>query len=214
MVSSNQAINEAMYLKDSLNSLKNVWDGKECILEMKNNNSTHWRQTEWIGFYGEFIIRAALKKQSIVKLSGDTFGRVVFDLAGQINWDIKSHPNSSVSALLNDCEATDLSITKNKYHGLIILCVDCQFDNTGNFKQWHDELKGKTSAYEHERVARGAPSRRRKVSALLKDIKLLLIDNSNISQLGKAQEGWRNSNGGARRAKYSITHQQIDLLSI
>ena len=43
MVSSNQAINEAMYLKDKLNSLKNVWDGKECILEMKNNNSTHWR---------------------------------------------------------------------------------------------------------------------------------------------------------------------------
>jgi hypothetical protein len=209
-----QVENEALYLKGLLNSLEIEWDGKECILEMKNNSSTHWRQTEWIGFYAEYIIREVLKNQNSIKLNGETFGNVAFDLAGQINWDIKAHPNSARSAILNDCEATDLSIAKNNYHGLIILCVDCQFDRTGIFKQWHDQLKGGTSDYEHDRVARGAPSRPRKVSAILTDINFLIFDKSNLNQLNKAQEGWRNSGGGPRRAKYSITHKLIKSLSL
>lgn len=214
MATLTQAQSEANYLKTKLASLNNVWDGKTCILEMKNNNSSHWRQMEWIGFYGEYVIRKELSNQNTIKLQGDTFGKVVFDLGGDINWDIKAHPNSTAGAILNDCEATLLSIAKNNYHGLIVLCVDCQFDSTGNFKQWHDQLKGGKSDYEQARIARGAPSRKRKVSAVLTDVKLVLLDNSNINQLGKAQEGWRNSDGGTRRAKYLITHNQINLLSI
>jgi hypothetical protein len=214
MVTLTQSQSEANYLKIKLQNLNKVWDGKASILEMKNNNSPHWRQMEWIGFYGEYAIRKALINQSTIRLQGDAFGKVAFDLAGVINWDIKAHPNSTAGAILNDCEATDLSIAKNNYHGLIVLCVDCQFDSTGNFKQWHDELKGGKSDYEQARIARGAPSRKRKVSAVLTDVKLILLDASNINQLGKAQEGWRNSDGGIRRAKYSITHTQIGLLSI
>ena len=214
MATLSQADFEANYLKTKLQSLSKIWDGKNCILQMKNNNSSHWRQMEWIGFYGEYAIRKALSNQTTIKLQGDTFGKVIFDLAGEINWDIKTHPNSSTSAILNDCEATDLSIAKNTYHGLIVLCVDCQFDSTGDFKEWHDQLKGGKSDYERKRVARGAPSRKRKVSAKLTDIKLILLDNINIKQLGRAQEGWRNSDGGARKSKYSITHSQLDLLSV
>jgi len=214
MATLHQSNNEADLLKNKLQGLSKNWDGKNCIVEMKDNHNRNWRQMEWIGFYAEYAIRKLLNNQDNIKLQGDTFGRVVFDLGGTINWDIKAHPNSSASAILNDCEATNLSIAKNKYHGLIILCVDCEFDSTGLFKQWHDHLKGGKSDYEIARVARGAPSRKRKVSAKLTDINLILLSDENINQLGKAQEGWRNSDGGERRAKYSIKHNDIGLLSI
>jgi len=211
MASLSQVETEANFLKERLQNLNKLWDGRTCILEMKNNNNPHWRQMEWIGFYGEFVTRKALINQTTINLEGDTFGKVIFDLAGTINWDIKVHPNSAKGAILNDCEAMDLSITKNDFHGLVILCVDCQFDIKGDFKKWHDQLKGGTSDYEYKRVLRGARSRIRKESALLTDVKLILLDKTNIKQLGRAQEGWKNSNGAARKPKYSIKHSQLNL---
>ena len=44
MATLSQADFEANYLKTKLQSLSKIWDGKNCILQMKNNNSSHWRQ--------------------------------------------------------------------------------------------------------------------------------------------------------------------------
>ncbi len=206
--------NDVSALRGSLSALEKIWDGRQSILQMRAANNTQWRQMEWIGFYGEFITRKCLANSQVIKPNGDKFGNVVFDLKGSINWDIKTHPNSSPGAILNDCEATLWSIEKYEYHGLLILCVDCEFDESGEFKRWHDELKGGTSAYEADRVSRGAKSRRRKTQAKLTDIRLILLNAENIGQLSKAQEGWRNSNGAPRRSKYSISHKQITGLAL
>jgi hypothetical protein len=31
------------------------WDGKKCILQMREEGFSHWKQMEWIGFYFQFL---------------------------------------------------------------------------------------------------------------------------------------------------------------
>lgn len=209
MVARQQALTDIVTLREALRGLETKWDGKNSISRMKSIGSTHWRQMEWIGFYGEVVVRERLAQTSLINRVGDKFGNVTFDLKGTINWDIKTHPNSAPAAILNDCEATLLSIEKYGYHGLLIICVDCLYDETEDFKVWHDALKGGQSSYEKSRVERGAPSRRRKVAAKVTDISYIFLNSGNVHQLAKKQEGWRNSNGAPRRPKFSITHQQV-----
>ena len=35
-------------------------DGKQAIMEMKNEGSRNWRQMEWIGFWFEFFIESII----------------------------------------------------------------------------------------------------------------------------------------------------------
>ena len=202
-----QLSSHAHLLKRLLSQAPRNWDGRSAISQMKDSGSRHWRQTEWIGFYGEMI--AANLLDSMCEIPGRSYDRVTFDIFSKINWDLKVHPNSQPSAILNDCVATRRSIDQYGFHGLIILCVDCQYDENGGFKAWHDKLKGKKSLYEQERERRNAPSRRRKTRAVLTDISLLIIDHSTISHLGTAQGGWRNADGRPRREKYAISHSLI-----
>ena len=162
---------------------------------------------EWIGFYGEMIAANALR--DYCQIPGDKYGRVSFDAFRDINWDLKVHPNTQNQAILNDAEAMDLSYGEYGHHGLIILCVDCAYDEDGAFKAWHDQLKGGTSRYEQQRVARNAPSRKRKIAASLTEVALVVLDKERCRQLSKFQEGMRNSNGTPRRPKYAISHAQI-----
>jgi len=205
-------LSEANRLHNHLSVIHNNWDGKNCIEQMRRQNF-QWRQLEWIGFYGEMVARDILVK--LCEIPGKKYGNVIFDAFSLINWDIKVHPNSQSSAILNDKEVMDLSIEKYGFHGLIMICVDCEYDDdAGSFKRWHDELKGGVSNYEVDRVARGAKSRRRKTSAFVTNISMVVFDENNLSQLGSAQKNWRNSDGSARREKYQISHDLIGVLEL
>ena len=201
--------NDVIVLRNLLNNIERYWEGKQCLVQMREQGNPHWKQMEWIGFYGEFVVRNRIRDNAHIREQGDRFGNVSFDLKGAINWDIKTHPNTASAAILNDCEATEQSIAKYGYQGLLIICVDCDYDETGDFKEWHDRLKGGHSDYEKQRVARGAPSRRRKVAANVTNINYIILDETKLKQLSIKQDGWRNSNGSPRRPKYSITHRQI-----
>jgi hypothetical protein len=204
-------LEEARLIKSLLLQLPRDWDGKAAIQEMKRRDY-QWRQLEWIGFYGEMIAKDALSDHC--RIPGKRYGNVIFDAFSVINWDIKVHPNHQKSAILNDREAIDLSIREHGQHGLIMLCVGCQYDIDGSFKEWHDTLKGGMSLYEKERIYRGAPSRKRKTSATLIDIAVVLLDEEVCRRLGSAQKDWRNADGSPRREKYSIDHALMEELSI
>ncbi len=207
----NATLEEARQIKSLLLHLPRDWDGKSAIHEMKRRDF-QWRQLEWIGFYGEMIAKEALSNHC--RIPGKKYGNVVFDAFCLINWDIKVHPVHQPSAILNDREAIDLSVDENGHHGLIMLCVDCQYDADGSFKAWHDTLKGGLSLYEKERIYRKAPSRKRKTSATLTDIHIVLLDKESCERLGSAQKDWRNADGSPRREKYSIAHALMEELSI
>ncbi len=191
-------------------------DGREAIVEMRDSGSRHWRQMEWIGFYLEFLMETKVVPALGLQV-GPTFGKTTFDYELRHVWDLKTHPVSTPTAPMNDQQAVRNCITRHGGLGFLIVEVDAEYDDDlGTFKAWHDQIKGKRSSYESERIARGAPSRRRKSSfrptsilaiyfASLEDLQRGLAE----TWLSEFQKGMRNSDGSPRRAKFMITPSQV-----
>ncbi len=195
-------------------------DGKAAILELKEADY-HWRQMEWIGWYFEFTAFTALAKE-IGGRRGPSFGRTGFDYCRDFVWDLKAHPTTtgegkpSNRAVLNDKEAIETCVAEHGGVGFIIAQGPAEYDTTGSFKRWHDGLKGGVSRYEKERVARGAPSRKRKISFRIETFEALyfrsradLARGEKEGWLLRFQEGMRNANGSPRRAKYMVDTTRI-----
>lgn len=205
------AYEEVISLFDQLiKVLPKFVDGKKAILEMKDGGSRNWRQMEWIGFWFEFF----LEKNLIPILGGSrgpTFGTTQFDFKKKFVWDLKAHPSGSKNLILNDQIAIKNCIESEHGLGFIIISGVAKYDGNGEFKNWHDNLKGGTSTYEKERVARGASSRRRKISFEPKKLHALWFNN--IGEINSAvKDGWlksfqtdmKNSNGKPRPAKFQF----------
>lgn len=204
-------------LSELLPNIPDSISGKEAILQMKSEGSPNWKQMEWIGFWFEHLVsRHLLPAGNDRELS--KHGKTTFDLRRQYIWDLKSHPNQSKSLILNDRSAIEECLKEEAGLGFIILSGDVEYDKTGEFKKWHDALKGGTSAYEKSRILRNAPSRRRKVNFTPTSVDAYWF--SKVSEIEKClmegilsefQTGMRNSNGKSRKPKIMI--KKIDGLS-
>ena len=191
-------------------------DGRDAVKEMQESGCRNWRQMEWPGFWVECRVEQHLDK--LPGLSrGPTYGNVVFDLEMRHVWDLKTHSETSSSITpLNDQEAVINCIQDRGGLGYIIVNGVPTPDVDGSFKRWHDETKGKKSAYVLENEARGASSRQRKAAFTFKSIQCVWIrDQAVLRQalidgwLTGFQEGMRNSNGTSRRAKFSLDLSKI-----
>ncbi len=191
-------------------------DGKHAIITMRDEGSRNWRQMEWIGFWFEHFV----EKEVVPNLGGSrgpTYGTTEFDLKKDFVWDLKAHPRESKSLILNDQEAIQKCISMENGLGFIVVTGDAEYDDsTQSFKKWHDSLKGGVSSYEKDRVKRGAPSRRRKISFSPKSLHAIWF--SNLTDLQEAViQGWlksfqtnmRNSNGKPRPSKYQLELQAV-----
>ena len=200
--------------------LPDVWDGRESILFMKNNNCTQWRQMEWPGFYFQFMCETILGKDGYMDIPGPKYGNVEFDGFRSIPWDFKAH---SIDVSKGD----DGKVPTNGYNeslcaindygtiGFIIITGECDYDDEEqSFKKWHDRLKGGISKYEQERIRRSARSRRRKVNFVPKELIFVFVDEENITSCGKFQANFRNSNGNARNAKILLELKKNNRLKI
>ncbi|MCX7728683.1 MAG: hypothetical protein N2203_04350 [Bacteroidia bacterium] len=190
-------------LKKQLKKLPKHWDGKECVLELKEHNY-NWKQMEWWAFYFEFKCMQILK--DYFQIPGDKFKNVVFDLKGEINWDFKASAikTHNYDIILNDVESMQQSIKKHKYHGEIIALCDVEYNDVNrSFQKWHTELKGGKSKYELERELRTSVSRYRKTKAELTDIIFLILSEKDLEKLSTMKQG-RNSNGKPRKEKYML----------
>jgi hypothetical protein len=186
-------------------------DGRSAIEQMMAEGSRQWRQMEWIGFWFEFFMEQSIV-ESLGATRGPRYGSTEFDIKTKYVWDLKVHPDDKPSLILNDQEAVGKCIDEHGGIGFIILEGKANYDDSGEFKVWHDSLKGKTSNYEIKRVAEGRRSRKRKVSFSPKNAKAVFIPDSdaltkamNEGWLRSFQEGMRNSDGNPRRAKYKIS---------
>jgi hypothetical protein len=190
-------------------------DGKDAIRQMKQEGSRNWRQMEWIGFWFEHFFEKSIWPDIGGQL-GPRFGNTSFDVRRNFVWDLKAHPTSQTWMLLNDCEAVQDCIRATGGLGFIVVHGDVDYDTTGAFKAWHDDFKGGTSQYEKNRVARGAPSRRRKSAFVPKRIDAVYLrDVSTVETALTAgwmayfQENMRNSDGSPRRAKYQMNPDAV-----
>jgi len=190
-------------------------DGKDAILELKEADY-QWRQMEWIGWYYEYKMFSILS-ETLGGGRGPAYGNMTFDYRRHLVWDLKAHPKHTNKGtpnepmILNDQEAVESCVAENGGVGFIVVKGEAQFDNSGEFKIWHDILKGGTSAYEHERIRRGATSRMRKVAFDIDSIDAYFIEDQSVLDRG-IEEGWlkffqkgmRNADGSPRRAKYAL----------
>jgi hypothetical protein len=211
--------NPAQDAREILNQLSStlppIIDGKSAIEQMYDGGSRHWKQMEWIGFWFEFFVEKELMP-ALNATRGPRYGMTEFDLKTDYVWDLKAHPESNSSLILNDQEAVGKCISENGGLGFIILHGEAKYDETGEFKAWHDAKKGKRSAYENQRIADGRPSRRRKVSFTPTKATAVFLENSSALEdalrqgwLKSFQEGMRNADGRPRRSKYMISNADL-----
>lgn len=197
-------------------SLPRHLDGRAAIQEMKDGGWHQWRQMEWIGWYYEWKL-GELLRAGLGGGPGPRYGNTVFDYRRNHVWDFKAHPflnpngQPNEPMILNDQEAVQRCLTEHGGLGFVVVNGVAGFDGGDEFKTWHDEIKGGPSDYERARVARGAPSRRRKTSFTVQEIEFyFFVKKDEIERglaegwLGAFQEGMRNADGSPRRAKYSI----------
>ena len=202
-------------LKILSSTLPKKVDGKAAILELKEADY-QWRQMEWIGWYFEYKLCTILTHK-IGGHKGPAFGNTTFDYQKNCVWDFKAHPCKNPKGkinepmILNDREALDLCIQQYLGIGFIVVHGEAVFDSSGEFKAWHDELKGGHSVYEKERIQRRAPSRKRKCAFEIDQIEAIFFNTP--SELKKGvdekwitffQEGMRNADGSPRRPKYTL----------
>jgi hypothetical protein len=193
------------------------WDGKTCISEL-HDADYQWRQMEWIGWWFEWKVGTVLREQ-LGGTEGPTYGNTQFDYRRNHVWDFKAHVSNSSSGtqiVLNDSEAIDLCIAEHSGVGFVIAEGNADYnDENATFKRWHDELKGSTSAYEQQRIARGARSRKRKVAFALTRYLPLFLTADLVTQgqrngwLGYFQGGMRNADGSPRRPKYKLNLKKM-----
>lgn len=203
-----------------LEKLPEYVDGKDAILELQEADY-QWRQMEWIGWYYEYKIFTILS-ETLGGAVGPTYGNTTFDYRRHSVWDLKAHPKHTNKGtpnepmILNDQEAVEACVAENSGLGFIVVKGEAEFDSSGEFKAWHDALKGGTSAYEHARIKRGARSRTRKIAFEIEGIDAYFIENQSVLETG-IEEGWlkyfqkgmRNADGSPRRAKYALRTDKV-----
>ena len=191
-----------------ISELPSYWEGQKTILYMKDNGCRNWRQMEWPGWYFQFKCERILSKKNFFTIPGPSYGKVEFDGSRIIPWDFKAHTSNSSSKTnvpTNGYQEVKKAIDDYGCVGFIIASGDAIFDDENQtFKKWHDALKGKTSDYEKERIARGAPSRRRKASFKLDSVRFVFVDKDTLKYCGSFQGGMRNSDGTSRNPKVML----------
>ena len=185
------------------------WDGKKSILEMKENNGRHWKQMEWIGWYFEYWCNRNLK--GVIEMPySKKYGNVSFDGYLKIPWDFKVHVTQSGDKIIvNDHQAIKKAIKDFGCVGLIIVTGPVVYDESQEFKKWHDEQKGKITDYVLKNIERGAPSRRRKVSMKISKISFVKLDDDCLKKYSSIHNQGRNSDGKPREPKVLLDLTKI-----
>ncbi len=198
---------------DVLRSLPKIWNGKKSILEMKHAHYNQWRQTEWMGFYFQFLCEEHLKIKNVLEIPGPKYDNVKIDALGRFPWDFKAHAinTSAHQIIVNDKKAIAKAIKDYKKVGVVLALGEVEYnDAKRNFQKWHEKLKGGLSKYSKERIKRGAWSRLRKVEFNLKQICFISIDNKTLKSAGLFQKDFRNANGSLRNEKILIDLEKLD----
>lgn len=204
---------DAEKIKENLSLVPLRWEGKACVLEMKDAKY-HWRQTEWWAFYFELLCKRHLCPP--LTMPGDRSGTVLWDAKRSINWDLKAKAikTDSSSFILNDVTAMEASVKAYGEHGVLIALCDVEYNDVNRtFQNWRTELQGGKSKYTLDREQRTSASRYRKTLAALVELLFVRIDAKALKRMTYMAQG-RNSNGKPRPLKYMFdTETCADLVT-
>lgn len=177
-----------------------AWDARTCIEEMHAAEFAHWRQTEWFGWYFEYLGIPALV---------NAFGggprdvlRTRFDYSFRSTWDLKAHSEHAADeAILNDIDAVESLLTAGDGLGFIVLSGTPDFSDP-SFDAWHREMRGAPPAHEGSRLLKSGFTPTRLDAYHLPDQDALLEARARGEITVMAQG--RQQNGAARKPKLKL----------
>ncbi|MDR1484730.1 MAG: hypothetical protein LBT09_07895 [Planctomycetaceae bacterium] len=126
-------------IEQTLKNMPLQWNGKAAILEMKENDYSHWRQMEWIGFYFQYLCEKSLKE--FFQFQTPQYGNVSFDGFYKIPFDFKAHAinTSSHQVIVNDSQAISQGIEEYGAVGLILALGEVVYNDADRtFQSWHE----------------------------------------------------------------------------
>jgi hypothetical protein len=178
-----------------------TFNGKKCVIEMKEAEYANWQQTEWQGFYFEMLAFSGL-----VSTIGGARKKVLsteFDYFRYHLWDMKTHSSQnakgskSTSAILNDKDSIDEALRLGGI-GFIILSGIPTYSRA--FTIWHKTLRAKI----------GAPRKELKEYFENQSIDLFWVDSPEAleealeNKIFSVFKQGKQPDGSPRKPKYSI----------
>ena len=176
-------IDTAEKLRLASQSMPKVWDGRGSILEMRDAGFEYWRQEEWIEFYFKFLCQKHFA--GIIDMPGKKYDNTEFDAFREISWDFKvdSVDPGAYSVTANDAEAVADTITDYGSYGMIVAIGDMEYDDKEtSFKKWHDEIRGRVSKYDTNKINNGIMSQTRKTAFTLEEIHFICFNSETLHQ--------------------------------
>lgn len=202
------------YLKNDLEEKNFIWDGKKSIDEMKCNSYSKWKETEWQGFFFEYLMQRSIMDehedmQQVLEIPGPKYGNTTFDSFYNIPWDFKVHSDNSNRVITNDLDAIEKAIKEYGKVGFIIISGEACYEKDHEFSDWRNELKGCLSKNQLDNISKNKKHRRLKTKFKPERITVLTIDENTIRK-HSIVGGFHNPNGNVRRDKLSL---DLDKLS-
>lgn len=202
------------YLKEDLERKNYVWDGKESIVEMKEKGYGKWRETEWQGFFFEYLMEKRLLDESVemrqvLEIPGPRYGRTTFDSFYNIPWDFKVHSDSGNSVITNDLEAINLAIKDYGKVGFIIISGTSEYEKDHEFSDWRNELKGGLSKNQLDNIKKKKKHRKLKSEFKPERLTVVIVDKDSIKK-HSVVGGFHNPNDNVRRDKLSLNFRKFD----
>jgi len=188
-------------------------DGRDAIVEMKDEGFPGWPEVEWAGFHVKYLIQKICQKKLADKVKPLTI-RKRHLVKGEYLWDPRFCANEEKHVILGDVdEYLELIETEgNGGIGLLIINAVAKYDLNGDFRRWHDELKGGPSEYTVEREVEGRPPRMRKTEYMITTVTGYYFTLSDLEKgvergwlRDDFQRGMRNFDGSPRKEKYLLS---------
>lgn len=189
-------------------SISKEWFGISCYDEMIRNNYNNKFQSEWAGFYLEFLLDLYIRERhlyDIVKyVQNKKDDEIDLDLFfSKINsyGDLKTHSTSSNGVLGNDYETIENIVKDGKVY--YIVCeheTNMDKDYCFEVTKFWNEKQNKTDLMSY--------SNKMKHDVKLKSYYILEINKFNFKYLDMYNQG-KNSNGNIRKPKISISNKNI-----
>lgn len=206
------------YVMKFWSSLYDEYYGIESIQEMIDNNFENAYQSEWFGFYFEYLFQKFLSKNKtdVIKIYGDKQkGGIDLDLkinnADNYYADLKTHSNE-YDILGNDYETVRSVVDTDGTILYISVSYSPEYDKEYGgevTKFWNAELNKRDN--KNKKI--DSYLNKMKYSVKLDSLEVLKINKDNFKYLDIFNQG-KNSDGNSRKTKIKINKKKLDIFTI
>lgn len=190
-------------------SISKDWFGIDCYKEMIASDYNNKFQSEWAGFYLEYLLDAFISEHHLYDvlayIQNKKNDEVDLDLYfSKINsyGDLKTHSDSSSGILGNDYETIEKLINDGKIY-YIVCNHSTEMDKDNNFEvtSFWNSVQNKSDLMSY--------SNKMKHSVHLNGYYILEINKFNFKYVDVYNQG-KNSNGSLRKPKISISNKNVN----